>query len=950
MTLSGTEGYCLICNPYLTETQGALTDIEYLSTPTNTKYFSNGVLENTADGGVITLDTINVYRKIATYDGKQKSIESYDKNNDKVIVDLERFGETYPSYIHYDGKHQIEDVEDYYGLLTVNEYTSKGFREATYVTLVDSDSDGFWDYRVCTEPDINEETGLENTSTDACGATTEFKYDELCRMTQKLKAPFVCNYEYNQENDLLKKVFSDESSNEFSYHSGSNYLKSIGQNNYEYTFDYDPLGALAKITAGDAVLAEYSHNYNDPHIVTTVHETDGAGNQKTVRIFYDAHGNPTKKQINGTDTATALYDSRGNVRQIVDKLRNLCYNYEYNKDGTVKKVVMSETDTAKSYTKEYTYDSGTNRLTKTKDFATGIEYSPVYKSIKTTVDGTTTYRMDPSDTVVGVEVTGKFTDKTELDPLGRPEKRTLTLASQSNPFLTDTYAYKTFQYGSGNKSALVIVGEQKQEYRVVENGESSTKTATWHYAYDADIDEDTGCLLYNTGNIKSESGTGIDDVEYTYDNLNRLIQEDRGNRLTTVTYDNYGNILTKYCNDGTSYTFGYGKDTGWKDLLTSINGQRVFYDGCYNPTYYRTFIFEWNNIRQLTWCRNTDGNALKDTTFAYGSDGIRCRKNNIYYTLDGNRILKEYNQDTGKTITYLYGEKGIVGFNYNGNDYYYRKDIHGDVLAIYNANGKVVASYQYDAWGKLIGQTDNSGINLATVNPIRYRSYYYDTETGFYYLESRYYDPEIGRFLNADTLDYLGDGEDLKNLNSFTYCSNNPVNYRDDNGHLSFFVAIGLGIAAQYVGDVIGNLLEGDSGFYIFEPTSSIGDYISAGVTALIPGSGLESVFLRSAITQGVRYAEKAIRGESFHIFDVGLSFVKDSIIDFSTGKVSDFIDKKLKNIGPQNYSSYAGKQYKKNPAITKQQIYKKLYCWGIGIKTAQEVKTFALSSLSAAV
>ena len=74
---------------------------------------------------------------------------------------------------------------------------------------------------------------------------------------------------------------------------------------------------------------------------------------------------------------------------------------------------------------------------------------------------------------------------------------------------------------------------------------------------------------------------------------------------------------------------------------------------------------KWSNIRQLTWCRIVDGDDLEDHIFVYGADGIRCRKDNIYYTRDGDRILSEYNDNTGKTITYLYGEKGIVGFNYD---------------------------------------------------------------------------------------------------------------------------------------------------------------------------------------------------------------------------------------------------------------------------------------------
>ncbi len=185
-----------------------------------------------------------------------------------------------------------------------------------------------------------------------------------------------------------------------------------------------------------------------------------------------------------------------------------------------------------------------------------------------------------------------------------------------------------------------------------------------------------------------------------------------------------------------------------------------------------------------------------NNTFQYGAYGIRCRKNNVHYTLDGNRILQEYHEDTGETLTFYYGEKGVFGFRYraaNGaeNDYFYRKNLFGDVVAIYDANGQTVAFYSYDAWGRVSSATNSTALQIAEINPFRYRSYYYDTETCLYYLESRYYDPELCRFLNPDTIDYLGDGEELHNYNLFAYCGNNPVMYSDPTGH-SILCAIAL--------------------------------------------------------------------------------------------------------------------------------------------------------------
>ena len=88
------------------------------------------------------------------------------------------------------------------------------------------------------------------------------------------------------------------------------------------------------------------------------------------------------------------------------------------------------------------------------------------------------------------------------------------------------------------------------------------------------------------------------------------------------------------------------------------------------------------------------------------------------------------------------------GFIYNGEEYYYIKNVQNNIVAIADKNGDIVANYYYDAWGNVTQITGN--IALAQTNPLRYRSYYYDSETGFYYVSSRYYDPEIGRFINAD--------------------------------------------------------------------------------------------------------------------------------------------------------------------------------------------------------
>ena len=127
-------------------------------------------------------------------------------------------------------------------------------------------------------------------------------------------------------------------------------------------------------------------------------------------------------------------------------------------------------------------------------------------------------------------------------------------------------------------------------------------------------------------------------------------------------------------------------------------------------------------------------------------------------------------------------------------NYYFAKNLQGDVTAIYRSDasggsytGTLVAKYAYDPYGQILSVTSATGTaisptaaNVANYNPFRYRGYYYDTESGFYYLQSRYYDPEICRFINADN--YASTGQGFLGCNMFAYCNNNPVMQADPSG------------------------------------------------------------------------------------------------------------------------------------------------------------------------
>ena len=186
--------------------------------------------------------------------------------------------------------------------------------------------------------------------------------------------------------------------------------------------------------------------------------------------------------------------------------------------------------------------------------------------------------------------------------------------------------------------------------------------------------------------------------------------------------------------------------------------------------------------------------------YTYDQDGVRATKVKTYggmedsatsYFVENGVMVGECTVRNGSTITskilYQFDENGQrTGFTYNGTQYYYLYNLQGDVVAVLDSNASIVAKYTYDAWGKVLSVTNasdtvqTSASFIGNINPIRYRGYYYDVETGFYYLQSRYYDPETGRFVNADGLVQTGTG--LMDKNMYAYCLDDPVNLVDNTG------------------------------------------------------------------------------------------------------------------------------------------------------------------------
>nr|WP_288664256.1 RHS repeat-associated core domain-containing protein [uncultured Dorea sp.] len=225
--------------------------------------------------------------------------------------------------------------------------------------------------------------------------------------------------------------------------------------------------------------------------------------------------------------------------------------------------------------------------------------------------------------------------------------------------------------------------------------------------------------------------------------------------------------------------------------------------------------------------------------YVYDTDGRRIQKigpeGTTHYYLNGSAVIAQ-RTDEGERMDFLYDDKGnVFALEYEGSLYFYRLNLQGDVLGIINSDGKEVVTYSYDSWGRLLTTNDNSGIGLAVKNPFRYRSYYYDEETGFYYLNERYYDPEVKRIISADANINLMMSAEFNGKNMYLYCDNNPILRKDDEGEFWHIIAAGAVSAAIGMGTTIAqNIIDGNDW-----KDGLVESAVTGFVSGAIAGSGL---------------------------------------------------------------------------------------------------------------
>ena len=426
----------------------------------------------------------------------------------------------------------------------------------------------------------------------------------------------------------------------------------------------------------------------------------------------------------------------------------------------------------------------------------------------------------------GIKINGAQKIAYEYDALGR-------VIRTHNHFSDTNTSTQEYTYVSGKEAGVTtnLVASVREGNRA----ES--------YTYDA-------CGNVETMVERSADGSERK-IRYYYDALNQLVREDnqKQNKTICYTYDVGGNMVRRdeyrYIENPVITEAPWKSDTfeyqtgGWRDQLRFYNGQAITYDAMGNPLQYLGMQMEWEKGHQL---KHITGAGL-DMYCMYNDSGKRIRKtvNGVTtdFYLDGSAILMQTSSD-GSRIDFFYDDKGnVFAMKYQNEMYFYRKNLFGDILGILDSHGTELVKYEYNSWGKLLNLTDYSSNGLGRRNPFRFKGYYYDEELGMYYLNSRYYDPEVGRFISPDTTDILEVQDDLYDKNLYAYCDNNSVMRIDSSGAV-WHLAVGavVGVATQFVADVGIGLATGSSFGEVISSLSLV-DYAAAAIGGAIAASGI---------------------------------------------------------------------------------------------------------------
>lgn len=638
--------------------------------------------------------------------------------------------------------------------------------------------------------------GLALSATDALGQSVAYQYDASGRVTETKAEVGEKAYKnaYTYEKDRLKTVSHNTTGEEV---------------DVTYTFETDALGNQTKVKVGEQLLSENHYTDTGDKLLEAV----TYGNGGAVKYTYDSF-----KRTTGI-----RYDDAEEPR----------FTYEYGANGAVGRVKDTELgrearmvyDLAERPVEAELYENGKPHYRLTQEYDRFEQPSVLHERLENE-DGTG----DEYTIAVGYDKESKPEELTysagesvkrkltyAYDGLGRLAKRSfLGDAENDEPLFESAYIYATGGYGKDSTTTLVqsieqLGGKHQYWYDAVGNiskerwqGKTvagGTLTGLSFEGQPLSCECDDGLTLVGLSIGAGASG-GVEaryDTSYAYDALGQLVRvNDQREQATWVyAYDQGGNILEKKRYGYTTakelsgmepeqvIPYSY-EDANWKDKLTAYDGKPITYDAIGNPLSYDGWTYTWKAGRML----HSMSNGITNAEFTYDHTGLRVKKSvngvDTLYTMNGKKIThirKGMNNATGDDTIQMHffydvqGRPAIV--RYNGVDYAYLHNLQGDVTGIVDMEGVLVVQYGYNVWGRPIGTDGSLAETLGRDNPFRYRGYVWDEETELYYLRSRYYKPEWGRFVNADS--ELQKSQ-IIGINLFCYCKNSPVGYVDHSG------------------------------------------------------------------------------------------------------------------------------------------------------------------------
>ena len=485
------------------------------------------------------------------------------------------------------------------------------------------------------------------------------------------------------------------------------------------SFDYNGYGDLSAVTYANGWREEYAYSGRTLQSVTLKE-----GNIQNTVISYGYTGNELTSITQGNGYAAQLTygfeESKTESESTVSGEVNASYRYEYGeKSGNLKSI-------------ESTLGDGSHTRTETLEYAEG-EYGEL-----------TSWGDDWLAVLYG------------YDGIGRLSTRKVRVGNTERQQLRYEYADRA---------------EGEETYLSGRIGKITNETTNAYQTYSYDS-KGYVSRYYN-------SGSG-EEYSYTYDGLGRLTTDG----VKEYTYDHLNNVTRIESGGNLTELYGYAMRPT-QLAITVENGSMKYYryDEQGNMTLYKGGSF--SDTDNLYWTR---GNLLSYGSiggyfnYRYGPDNLR------YYKLAQGKITKYYwsgntlmGESTGESYTqYIYDASGIAGMICEGSYYYFEKNLFGDVVKAYDANGTEVAAFRYDAYGNILYESGS----MAEKVKIRYRGYYYDAETGFYYLQSRYYAPSICRFISSDQYELISTLSQIPGqLNLYAYCNNNPVMFTDESGY-----------------------------------------------------------------------------------------------------------------------------------------------------------------------